>query len=71
MVLRNKLHIGKPAFFVNATLLNQLSITMTSSETINTFRTKLKTYLFEITFSPQVLGGSVLQWQRLPVPVYD
>jgi len=47
------LNIDKRAFFVAATTIwNQLSIAIKSSETIDSFRKKLKTYLFEIAFLP-------------------
>ena len=45
--------------------------TIKSSETIDTFRKKLKTYLFEIAFLPYIFGDSMRQCQLFPVPVYD
>ena len=53
LVPKTKLNIGKRAISVAApTIWNQLPITVKSSESIGTFRKKLKTYLFEITFLP-------------------
>ena len=52
-VPKTRLYIGKRAFSVAApTILNQLPIAIKSSETIDTFRMILKTYLFEIGFPP-------------------
>jgi len=55
--------IGKRAFSVAvATVWNQLSIMIKSSEIIAIFcKNKLKTYLFEIAFPPSLFGGSMLQ----------
>ena len=42
-----------------------------SSETGDTFHKKQKTYLFEIAFPPYIFADSMLQWQLLPIPLYD
>ena len=47
------MNIGKRCFSVGApTIWNQLPTAIKSSETIDTFRKKLKTNLFEIAFPP-------------------
>ena len=47
--------ISKRAFSLAApTISNQLPIVIKPVETIDTFRKKLKTYLFEITFPPRI-----------------
>ena len=56
-------NISKCAFSV--TVLTKIK----SSETVDTFHKKPKTYLFEIAFLPYIFGGSMLQWQVLPVPI--
>ena len=60
---KTKLYIGKRAFSVAApTIWNQLAIAIKSSETMDTFRKQLKTYLFDIAFPPYYnFGGSMLQ----------
>ena len=61
-VPKTKLNIGERAFCVAApTIWNKLPITIKSSETIDTFRKKLKTNLFEIAFPPYMFGGFMLQ----------
>ena len=53
--------VGKRAFSVAVpTIWNQLPIMMKSSETIDTFCKKLKTYLFEIAFPPYKFVSSML-----------
>ena len=53
-----KLNIGIRAFSVAApTIWNQFSIIIILSETIATFRKKLKTYFFEIAFPPYISDG--------------
>ena len=52
-VLKTKLTIGKRAFSEAVpAILNQLPFTIKFSETVDTFRKKLKTYLFVIAFPP-------------------
>ncbi len=52
-VPETNLNIGKRDFSVAApTIWNQLPIAIKSSETMDTFRRKSKTYLFEIAFPP-------------------
>ena len=60
-VSKTKLNIGKRAFSVALPIWNQHPIAIKASETIHTFRKKLKTYLFEIAFPPYISSGSVLQ----------
>ena len=61
-VPKTKLSTGKRAFSVAAPIIwNQLPIMIISSETVETFHKKLKTYLLEISFPPYIFGGSMLQ----------
>ena len=60
-VCKSKLNIGNRAFLdVAPTMCNQLPIAIKSSETVDTFRKKLKTYLFEIAFPPSKFGVPML-----------
>ena len=52
----------KHAFLLAApTTWNQPPITTKSSETMDSFRTNLKTYMFEIAFPPYIFDDSKLQ----------
>ena len=60
---KTTLNIRKRAFSMAApTIWNQLPIAIKYSETMDTFRKKFKTYLFEIAFQPYNFGSSILKW---------
>ena len=52
---KTKFYLGKRAFSVAADRVwNELPVTLKTFETIAIFRQKLKTYLFQIAFPPQI-----------------
>ena len=58
-VLKTKLNIGKHAFSVAAPMTwNELPIAIKSSDPVDTFRKKLKTYLFEIALHHRISAVS-------------
>jgi len=57
LFLRYNLNIDKHAFSVAVpTIWNQLPVAVTSSEAVAAFHQKVKTYLFEIAYPPQMFG---------------